>query len=51
MNIVSQLWYWWVELVGGIGLPWDKQMTAYLALGFVFYGIGVAFKTLTQKEK
>jgi hypothetical protein len=47
----SHLWYVWVDLVAGFGLPWDRQTTASLALVIVFYGIGLAFKLLVSREK
>lgn len=50
-ELFVHFWYWWMNLVGGLGLPLDKQTTGYVALGLVFYAIGRAFKTLTQKEK
>lgn len=48
---VLYLWYMWVDFVGKLGLPWDKQTTAYFGLAFVFYAIGLAFKLLVSKEK
>jgi hypothetical protein len=48
---LSYIWRWWVDVVGSVGLPLDKQMTALFVLAFVFYAIGVAFKALTEKEK
>lgn len=50
-EILSHFWRWWVDLVGGLGLPWDRQTTAYFALALAFYAIGLAFKVLTAKEK
>jgi len=50
-EIVTYMWRWWVDLVGSIGLPLDRQIAALIALAFVFYAIGVAFKVLTEKEK
>jgi hypothetical protein len=46
---LSHLWHLWVNAVGGLGLPFDRQAAAALALVFVFYGIGLAFKTLVSK--
>ena len=42
-------WYQWANLFAGLGLPWDKYTSAYLALGLVFWTIGYAFKVLIQK--
>lgn len=45
------VWRWWVELVGSLGLPLDRQTSAYLMLGLAFYAIGAAYKLLTKKER
>lgn len=50
-DIITHAWYSWTNLFGGLGLPWDKNTTAYVALVLVFYGLGKAFKTLTEKGK
>ncbi len=44
---VDYCWRMWIDLFQG--LPWDKRMTAYVALALVFWAIGLAFKALTQK--
>jgi hypothetical protein len=44
-------WQRWVELFGGLGLPWSKQATATAAVGVVFYFVGIGFKFLTSKER
>lgn len=48
-ELVTYVWRWWVELVGGLGLPLDRQTAAYFMLAVAFYAIGVAYKSLTQK--
>lgn len=50
-EILTQFWSWWINLVGSLGLPGDRQITAYVALALAFYAIGLAFKVLTTKEK
>lgn len=50
-EILSHFWRWWVDLVASLGLPMDRQTTAYFALAFAFYVVGLAFKVLTAKEK
>ena len=27
-DVVAYLWHLWVDLFGGLGLPWSKQVTA-----------------------
>ncbi|MBP6012412.1 MAG: hypothetical protein KBA31_09310 [Alphaproteobacteria bacterium] len=44
---IDYWWRTWVDLFQG--LPWDKHMMAYAALALVFWAIGFAFKSLTQK--
>lgn len=48
-ELVTQVWYWWVEAVGSLGLPLGRQTAAYFMLGLAFYAIGAAYKLLTQK--
>jgi len=50
-DLVTIVWQWWVKTVGSIGLPMDRQTTAYVMLGLAFYAIGAAYRLLTQKEK
>ncbi len=50
-DLVTIVWQWWVNTVGGLGLPMDRQTTAYVMLGLAFYAIGAAYRLLTQKEK
>ena len=40
-------WRTWVELFSG--LPWDRHVSAYVTLAAIFWLIGFAFKSLTQK--
>ncbi len=47
---IAHLWRLWVDMVGGLGLPMDRQGAAILALAVIFYGIGVAFKKLVSRE-
>jgi hypothetical protein len=49
-DIVSYTWRLWVDLFGGMGLPWSKQVTASIALVGAFYLVGVCFKFLTARE-
>mgnify|MGYP001614134206 CR=1 FL=1 len=50
-ELVTYVWRWWVEAVGSLGLPLDRQTSAYLMLALAFYAVGAAYKLLTQKEK
>jgi hypothetical protein len=49
-DIVAYLWHLWIDLFGGLGLPWSKQVTGGIALAIAFYMIGVCFKALTGRE-
>ena len=50
IEVVANLWHLWVDLFGGLGLPWSKQVTAGIALAAAFYMIGLCFKFLTRSE-
>jgi len=50
-ELATNVWHWWINTVGSLGLPLDRRTTAYIMLGLVFYAIGAAYKLLTQKEK
>ncbi len=49
-EIVAYLWHLWVDLFGGLGLPWSKQVTAGIALAAVFYLVGWCFKFLNKSQ-
>lgn len=49
-EFVSYLWQLWVDLFGGLGLPWSKQATGAIAIVAVFYLVGLCFKFLTTRE-
>jgi hypothetical protein len=49
-EIVAYLWHLWVDLFGGLGLPWSKQVTAGIALAAVFYLVGWCFKFLNTHQ-
>lgn len=48
-ELVMHVWRWWVEAVASLGLPLDRQTSAYFMLGLAFYAVGAAYKMLTQK--
>lgn len=45
--IIDYWWRQWLELFAG--LPWDRHISAYVAIAAIFWLIGFAFKALTQK--
>jgi len=47
---LTSVWRMWVDLVGGLGLPWDKQTSAYLGLVLALYLIGLGFKFLVARK-
>jgi len=47
---LTYLWRMWADLVGSIGLPWDKQTSAYLGLVALLYLIGLGFKFLLSRK-
>jgi hypothetical protein len=49
-EIVTLGWRLWVDSVAALGLPWDKEATAYFALAIAFYLVGLAFKLLVSRE-
>lgn len=46
-DVVAYAWHLWVDLFGGLGLPWSKQVTATIALVAIFYLVGWCLKHLT----
>src|SRR5262249_25408343 len=48
---ISYVWHAWVGGVATMGLPIDTNVTAFVALIAVFYGIGRGFKALVSREK
>lgn len=48
-QLMLYVWRTWVDLFGGLGLPWDKHTTAYMGLVVAIYAIGRGFKSLVQK--
>lgn len=46
----AYLWRMWVDLVSTLGLPWDKNTTAYFGLVLVFWAIGLCFKFLVTRK-
>ena len=50
-ELVTYVWNWWVEAVGSLGLPLDRQTSAYFVLALAFHAVVAANKLLTQKEK
>jgi hypothetical protein len=49
-DVVAYSWHIWVDLFGGLGLPWSKQVTASIALVAIFYLVGWCLKFLAARE-
>lgn len=49
-DVIAYTWHLWIDLFGGLGLPWSKHVTAAIVLAAAFYLVGWCFKFLTARE-
>jgi hypothetical protein len=49
--MLSHMWHVWVDVIATLGLPGDREATAYFALAIAFYLVGLGLKLLVSREK